>query len=98
MDDERLPKRLFYSELTVGTWSIGGQRKRYKDTLKASLKDFNINPESWKGHAAERCAWIGPYQSFSDWSPTVIRPMSDGMVTIQWIDEQYCPFKGKVQH
>ena len=57
MDDERLPKRLFYSELTVGKWSVGGQRKRYKDTLKASLKDFNINPESWKGLAAERCTW-----------------------------------------
>ena len=39
-----------------------------------------------------------PYQSFSDTSPAVIRPMSDVMVTIQWIDEQYCPFKGKVQH
>ena len=27
--------------------SHGGQKKRYKDTLKASLKDFNIPTESW---------------------------------------------------
>ena len=51
MDDERLPKRLFYSELTVGKLtvgkrSVGGQRKRHMDHLKASLKNFNINPES----------------------------------------------------
>ena len=133
-------------------WSVGRQRKRFKDTLKASLKD--INPESWKGLAAERCTWRSlirkgaisseknrvsqagsakqgqpsrgapqvwghqrfntrfspwllnvqqnfpcpdwPYQSISDTSPAVIRPMSDVTVTIQWMDEQYCPFKGKV--
>ena len=28
--------------------SYGGQKKRYKDTLKASLKEFNIPTESWK--------------------------------------------------
>ena len=46
---ECLPKRLFYSGRTVGKQSVG--------TLKASLKDFNINPESWEGLAAERCTW-----------------------------------------
>ena len=40
MPDERLP--IFYGELQVGKRSHGGQKKRYKDTLKASLKDFNI--------------------------------------------------------
>ena len=39
--DERLPKKVFYGELQEGKRSEGGQ-KRYKDTLKASLKDFNI--------------------------------------------------------
>ena len=28
--------------------SQGGQKKRYKDTLKASLKDFNIPIDSWE--------------------------------------------------
>ena len=37
-----LPKKILYGELQVGKRSHGGQKKRYKDTLKASLKDFNI--------------------------------------------------------
>ena len=40
--DERLPKKILYGELQVGKRSHGGQKKQYKDTLKASLKDFNI--------------------------------------------------------
>ena len=46
MPDERLPKKILYGELQVGKRSHGGQKKQYKDTLKASLKDFNIPTES----------------------------------------------------
>ena len=46
MPDERLPKKVLYGELQEGKRSQGGQTKRYKDTLKASLKDFNIPTES----------------------------------------------------
>ena len=42
MPDERLPKKILYGEVQVGKRSHGGQKKRYKDTLKTSLKDFNI--------------------------------------------------------
>ena len=35
----------------------GGQKKRYKDTLKASLNDFNIPPESWEQIAQDRSKW-----------------------------------------
>ena len=38
MPDERLPKKILYGELQVGIRSHGGQRKRYKDTLKPPLK------------------------------------------------------------
>ena len=48
MPDERLPKKILYGELQVGKRSDGGQKKRYKDTLKASLKDFNIPTELWE--------------------------------------------------
>ena len=48
MPDERLPKKVLYGELQEGKRSQGGQKKRYKDTLKASLKDFNIPIESWE--------------------------------------------------
>ncbi|VDL91013.1 unnamed protein product [Schistocephalus solidus] len=39
MDDERLPKRLFYGDVATGD-----QKRRYKDTLKKSLKQLQINP------------------------------------------------------
>ena len=59
MPDERLPKRILYRELQVGKRSHGGQKKRYKDTLKASLKDFNIPTESWEQNAQDRAKWRG---------------------------------------
>ena len=36
---------------------FSGQKKRYKDTLKASLKDFNIPTESWEQTAQDRTKW-----------------------------------------
>ena len=54
MPDERLRKKVLYGELQEGKHSQGGQKKRYKDTLKASLKDFNIPTESWERAAQER--------------------------------------------
>ena len=36
MPDERLSKKILYGELQLGKCSHGGQKKRYKDTLKAS--------------------------------------------------------------
>ena len=50
MPDERLPKK---------KRSHGGQKKRYKDTLKASLKEFNIPTESWEQTAQDRTKWRG---------------------------------------
>ena len=59
MPDERLPKKIFCGELQVGKRSHDGQKKRYKDTLKASLKDFNIPTESWEQIAQDRTKWRG---------------------------------------
>ena len=59
MPDERLPKKILYGELQVGKRSHGGQKKRYKDTLKASLKDFNIPTGSWEQIAQDRTKWRG---------------------------------------
>ena len=53
MPDERLPKKVFYGELQEDKRSQGGQKKRYKDTLKASLMDFNIPTESWEQAAQD---------------------------------------------
>ena len=59
MLEERLPKKNLYGELEMGKHSHGGQQKRYKDTIKASLKDFNIPTESWEQIAQDRGKWRG---------------------------------------
>ena len=61
MSDNRLPKQLFYGELSEGKRSAGGQKKRYKDSLKVSLRGFGICDNTWETLAkslTERCARI----------------------------------------
>ena len=57
MPDHRLPKRLFYGELTEGHRARGGPRKRYKDALKTALKAFDIGHDSWEAAARNRAHW-----------------------------------------
>ena len=38
MPDERLPKHVLYGELQLRARSRGGQKKRFKDTLKLSQR------------------------------------------------------------
>nr|VZI39990.1 unnamed protein product [Spirometra erinaceieuropaei] len=57
MDDERLPKRLFYGDVATGSRRQGGQIRRYKDTLKFSLKRLQINPTNWEYLAHDRPTW-----------------------------------------
>ena len=57
MPDDRIPKQPLYGELCHGKRTVGGQRKRFKDSLKVSLKDFNISTESWESLASDRPRW-----------------------------------------
>nr|VZI44075.1 unnamed protein product [Spirometra erinaceieuropaei] len=57
MDDERLPKRLFYGDVATGSRRQEGQIRRYKDTLKSSLKHLQINPTNWEEIARDRPTW-----------------------------------------
>ena len=59
MPDERLPKKILYGVTTSRKTLHGGQKKRYKNTLKASLKDFNIPTELWEQIAQDRKKWQG---------------------------------------
>ena len=63
MADERLPKKVFYGELEEGKRSLGGQKKRYKDTLKTSLKEFDIPMGSWEQTAQLRSDQCGEVSS-----------------------------------
>nr|VZI02596.1 unnamed protein product [Spirometra erinaceieuropaei] len=57
MDDERLPKRLFYGDVATGSRRQGGQIHRYKDTLRSSLKCLQINPTNWEELALDQPTW-----------------------------------------
>jgi hypothetical protein len=57
MPDHRLPKKLLFGELQKGKCARGAPKKRFKDSLKASLKAFSINPDSWEAAAQDRCWW-----------------------------------------
>ena len=57
MSDNRVLKHTLYSELSSGARSRGGQRMRYKDILKQTLKLTDINTETWHELAENRTAW-----------------------------------------
>ena len=59
MPEELLPQKIPFGELEMGKCSHGGQKKQYKGTLKASLKDFNILTESWEQIAQDQAKWRG---------------------------------------
>ena len=52
-------QRKFSMENYVGKRSFGGHKKRYKNTLKASLEDINIPTESWEQIAQDRAKLRG---------------------------------------
>ena len=57
MSVDRMPQQIFYSELSSGARSRGGQRKRYKDTLKQTLKMTGIDTETWHELTENRTGW-----------------------------------------
>ncbi|XP_062822903.1 uncharacterized protein LOC134294934 [Anolis carolinensis] len=57
MPDHRLPKQLLYSELKNGKHNVGGQKKRFKDGLKANIQNCGIDTENWEALSLERSNW-----------------------------------------
>ena len=57
MEENRIPKALFYQELVGGQRSWGGQHKRYKDVLKYNLKACDIPIETWERQALNCPEW-----------------------------------------
>ena len=57
MDDSRLPKRLLFGELKAGQRPVGRPKKRYKDSLKKSLKRCDNSSSAWEAIAEDHPAW-----------------------------------------
>lgn len=57
MEDTRLPKMVFFSELATGARNLGRPLKRFKDTLKASLAACGIPVAGWETLTTNRSAW-----------------------------------------
>ena len=57
MEDSRLPKQLFYCELSEGKRGIGRPKLRYKDKLKENLKNADVDTENWEELALNRASW-----------------------------------------
>nr|VZI47139.1 unnamed protein product [Spirometra erinaceieuropaei] len=56
VDNTHLPKQLFFGDVATSTRQQE-QRRRYKGTLKDSLKPLQINLGTWKDLARKRPAW-----------------------------------------
>ncbi len=57
MPDHRLAKKPLFGELEHGKCSQGGQKKRFKDTLKVASKAFGVNYSTWEQDAQVRDEW-----------------------------------------
>ena len=57
MEDERIPKQLFYGELMTGKRPQHKPKKRFKDCIKNNLKAFKIPVENWETLSKSRTEW-----------------------------------------
>ncbi|XP_014770758.1 uncharacterized protein LOC106869505 [Octopus bimaculoides] len=57
MKDDRLPKRLFYGEISSGERPRQKPSKRYKDCIKQNLKKLDMYESDWEGDVLDRSKW-----------------------------------------
>ena len=57
MEDKRLPKQLFYEELTNGKRPRHKPKKRFKDCLKYNFHELDIDYNNWAESALNRSGW-----------------------------------------
>ena len=57
MEDIRMPKSVFFSELQEGKRDHEAPRTRYKDQLKGQLAQAGISHQSWEQEALEGDSW-----------------------------------------
>ena len=57
MGDTRMPKAVFFGELSKGKRDRGAPRRRYKDQLKKQLAQAGIDHRDWQKLASDRGEW-----------------------------------------
>ncbi|XP_076043766.1 uncharacterized protein LOC143026869 [Oratosquilla oratoria] len=57
MEDTRLPKKILFSELNTANRLRGRPMLRFKDQRKKSLKEVNIDPNTFEASAHDRNEW-----------------------------------------
>ena len=50
MDNRRLPKQVLFGQLLNAPRKVGGQKLRYKDTVRHNLQNVCIHQDNWKVH------------------------------------------------
>ena len=66
MDSSRMPKAVFYGELSQGKRDRGAPRKRFKDQLKRQLTQAGIDHSEWEALAEDREEWRGTIKTAAD--------------------------------
>ena len=66
IEDVRMPKAVFFSELQGAKRDRGAPRKRYKDQLKRQLAQEGISHQSWQQEASDRDSWRSSMKSASN--------------------------------
>jgi hypothetical protein len=57
MENDRIPKRVFYGQLPEAPRHPGGQKLRLKDTLRKQLNEIGVTQDSWEELALDRTTW-----------------------------------------
>ena len=57
MNDTRMPKAEFFSEVGKGLRDRGAPRGRYKDQLKRQLVQAGVDHKDWQTLASDRVEW-----------------------------------------
>ena len=63
MDDNRIPKQVFFRQLSSGKRPQCGPLRRYKDTIKVNMKRCGLQPITLTTAALDRAQWRTTCQS-----------------------------------
>ena len=57
MPEERYPRILLYEQLSEGVRPAHGPKKRYKDHIKKTMKNFGMRPGDLEANSVDHSAW-----------------------------------------